>query len=84
MSETFFVVPVAADGSGFRPEKTVDREMSFGPTARFRLVVQGVLLEAYLDDVLIECYSLPADATGRIGLIPGGQRNAIASLKAWK
>ncbi len=29
------------------------------------------LIEFYLDDVLIECYSLPQDATGRIGLIGG-------------
>jgi hypothetical protein len=76
--------PVAADGTGFKPEKTVDREMSFGDMARLRLVVEGVLLEVYLNDVLIECYSLPAPATGRIGLVPGNQRNSISALKAWK
>ncbi|MHC4983439.1 MAG: hypothetical protein ACYTF6_09780 [Planctomycetota bacterium] len=27
------------------------------------------LIEFHLDDILIECYSLPAAATGRIGLI---------------
>ena len=27
------------------------------------------LIELYLDDVLIECYSLPGHATGRIGAI---------------
>ena len=73
-----------ADGAGFRPEKTVDREMRFGAPARFRLVLKGVLMEVYLDDFLIECYSLPAPATGRLGLIPGNQRNSIGALRAWK
>jgi hypothetical protein len=40
-------------------------------------------LEFYLDDILIECFSLPADATGRIGLIRGSDSRAIGNLKAW-
>ena len=75
---------IAADGTGFKPEKTVDREWPFGDRANFRLALQDALLEIYLDDVLIECYSLPAPATGRIGLIPGRRRNSVGRLKAWK
>lgn len=48
------------------------------------MVLEGVLMEVYLDDLLIECYSLPAPATGRVGLIPGGQRNSIGAPEAWK
>jgi hypothetical protein len=70
------------DGSGFQGDLRADREMPFGPTARFRLVLKGWLLEFYLDDVLMECYSLPSRATGRIGLI-GGQ-NGPADLRAWR
>ena len=66
-----------ADGSGFKAESRVDREMSFGQPARFRLLLKGSLIELYLDDVLIDCYSLPSDGTGRIGLIGGAAvRNA--------
>ena len=61
--------PMKADGSGFESEKRVDREMSFGESAAFRLLLENSLLEFYLDDILIECFSLPAKATGRIGLI---------------
>ncbi len=75
--------PVRADGAGFKPEKTVDREMRFGEPARFRLVLKGVLAELYLDDFLIECYSLPGKATGRIGLIRGDDPGSIGSLKGW-
>jgi len=72
-----------ADGSDFKGEKKVNREMAFGSPATFRLLVQGALMEFYLDDILIECYSLPTPATGRIGLIPGGQPSSIRALKAW-
>ena len=78
------VGPMGADGSGFRGEKKIDREMTFGKPARFRLLVRRSLLEFYLDDVLIECFSLPAEATGRIGLLRGSNPNAIANLKAWR
>ncbi len=54
--------------------------MTFGRPARFRLLVKHSLIEFYLDDILIECYSLPQDATGRIGLIGGGE--AIGKLRA--
>ncbi len=75
---------VNADGSGFRPEKTADREVEFATPAQFRLALEGVLLEVYLDDVLIECYSLPAPATGRIGVISGGRSSSIRAMNAWK
>lgn len=75
---------VMADGTGFKAEKTVDREMEFGAPSTFRLLLRGVLLEVYLDDVLIECYSLPGPATGRIGLITGSRSNSIGALRAWK
>jgi len=70
-----------ADGGGFKAEKTVDREMAFGKPARFRLLLKHSLLEFYLDDILIECFSLPQDATGRIGLIGAG---AVRVLGAWQ
>jgi len=71
--------PMKADGSGFKAEKRVDRQMDFGPKPLFRLVLKNSLLEFYLDGILIECFSLPADADGRIGLI-GEARD----LKAWE
>jgi hypothetical protein len=74
---------IKSDGTGFKAERKVDRETSFGKPARFRLVARGVLLEVYLDDYLIECHSLPERATGRIGLIRGGQGDSIREVKAW-
>ena len=44
-------------------------------------LVKHSLIEFYLDDLLIECYSLPQDATGRIGLV--GAAAAFGELRAW-
>ena len=56
----------------------VDREMDFGTDPTFRLLLKKSVLEFYLNDILIECYSMPAKATGRIGLL-----GDVRELKAW-
>ena len=45
------------------------RSWPFASTARFRTLLKESVLEFYLDDLLIQSYSLPAEATGRIGLL---------------
>ncbi len=72
-----------ADGSGFEAKKSDNREMAFGTPAKFRLLLKDSLMEFYLDDILIECYSLVNNATGKIGLIGGGDVQAFTDLKAW-
>jgi hypothetical protein len=77
--------PMRADGSGFQCDKRVDRQWPFGPAARFRLLLKGPFLEFYLDDLLVECYSinLPEPATGRIGAICGAGVQCVSDVKAW-
>jgi len=70
-------------GSISKLELTADRELSYQNPAQFRLVLQHSLVEFYLDDVLIECFSLPSLATGRIGLIRGDNPHSIMNLLAW-
>ncbi len=48
----------------------------------FRLLLKGQLLEVYLADMLVECFSLPRAATGRIGLI-GADAASLERVKAW-
>jgi hypothetical protein len=74
---------IRADGTGFQAEKRVDREMQFGRSARFRLLLKHSLLEFYLDDVLLECFSLPGRATGRIGLIGHRDGRPVKDIRAW-
>jgi hypothetical protein len=73
--------PIQADGSGFRAEKTVDRELESGTQPTFRLLLKHSLLEFYLNEVLIECFSLAQPATGRIGRIGG---DAVRLTAAWR
>jgi hypothetical protein len=69
------------DGAGFKVADRVDRQTALGRTTRFRLLLKHSLLEFYLDDHLIQCYSLPQDPTGRIAWIGG---DAVRSLVAWQ
>jgi len=71
------------DGTEFKAEKTVDREMDFGLAPAFRLCLKRSLLEFYLNDILIECFSLPLRSTGRIGLISGDVPDAVRNLVVW-
>ena len=76
--------PMQPDGSRFKCESQINRERSYGQPAKFRLLLKNSLIEFYLDDVLIQCYSLPNQATGKIGLIQGGQSGTISKIKAWR
>jgi hypothetical protein len=69
---------IRQDGTDFLPEKQANREIAFGGTLTFRLLLEHSLLEFYLEDVLMECYSLPAAATGRIGFL-----GEAAATHAW-
>jgi len=62
--------------------KRIDREMTFANPAKFRLLLKGSLMEFYLDDILVESFALPANATGRIGLINSAE--TLGTLKAWE
>ena len=72
-----------ADGSEFQVAKTVNREWPFGTEARFRLLLQGSLLEFYLDDLHIEVYRLPLATTGRIGVWNGDEPLDLDEWRAW-
>jgi hypothetical protein len=72
--------PMRVDGTGFTAEHRIDREWRYGATVGFRLLVRESLIEFYLDDLLIQCYSLPQRSTGKIGLIRGGRGDAIGDL----
>ena len=76
--------PMHADGMGFKSEEKINREMAFEPSSKYRLLLRDSLLECYLSDILVECYSLPEPATGRIGLMLSGDSESIRDLRSWK
>ena len=74
---------IQPDGSGFTadPQQQVDRELPDKLRVRFRLLLRRDLLELYFDDVLMNVYSLPKPASGRIGFL--NNAGGIGELKAW-
>jgi len=72
-----------ADGTRFEAQITEDRGVAFRRPAHFRLLFNHSLLEFYLDDQFVECFSVPGRATGRVGLIRQGDAGAIRNLRAW-
>ncbi len=70
---------VSAGGEDFGSDSRVNREWSFAPTVRFRLLLKRDILEFYQDELLMQCYSLPAPATGRVGVF-----GAVEDIWAWQ
>ena len=63
------------------PQQSVDRQLPPKPQARFRALVRHSLVELYLDDVLMNVFTLPKPASGRIGFL--NNASGISDLKAW-
>ncbi len=56
------------EGGHFTPRETIDRQMDYGPERRFRLLLRSAMLEFYLNDYFIQCYTMDRPASGRIDL----------------
>jgi hypothetical protein len=65
------------DGTDFQCKERVDREITFGPTPRFRLLLNRNMLEFYLNDFFIQCYTMEQMPDGIMFY-----RNA-SDLKLW-
>jgi hypothetical protein len=71
------------DASGFRMDSFINRQVSYGTNPHFRLLLRGSLFELYINDLLVQSYSMPADATGRIGFIHNGNPESAGRFRAW-
>ena len=70
--------------TSFEPDDFVEAGITPRREHTFRLLTRQYMLEFYLDDRLIQCYSIPERATGRIGFVAHGARAVASSLKAWE
>jgi hypothetical protein len=64
----------------------VNREFSLPKKAHFRLLSRLGLLEFYLKDHLIECWTMrcPDAKNVRLGMIHSPKKNSISDLKVWE
>ena len=72
------------DAISFEPEEFVEAGTTPDCEHTFRLLTRQYMLEFYVDDRLIQCYSIPERSTGRIGLVMQGEPALIGNLKAWE
>ena len=70
--------------TSFDPDDLVEAGIRPGREQTFRLLTRQSMLEFYLDDRLIQCYSIPERATGRVGFVVQGGRLVVDRLKAWE
>jgi hypothetical protein len=74
---------MTAENKQFRMESFVNRAEGYGPNPKFRLLLRNSQLEFYINDRFIQCYSMPGNATGRIGIIHNGDPETIGEVRAW-
>ena len=66
------------DGVVFKCEESIDREAAFGACPRFRLLLNQTMLEFYLEDILIQCYTMERAADGAISC------QNVRDLRLWQ
>jgi hypothetical protein len=65
--------------SGFNIEERVDRQMHFGKTCDFRLLMHPKgLIEWYLNDILMQCYTLISAPNGKF------LSNNLTDIRIWE
>ena len=72
------------NNGAFTQVYTAETGIEHGKKHSFRLLLRKTMLEFYLDDMLIQCHSLPENPTGKIGLIFESGRAVFENLRAWE
>lgn len=73
---------IAAD-CFFVPDDFVDSGIAPYKRHTFRLLVRKYIMEFYLDDRLVQCYSIPQNATGEIGFVLNNGQGYVGKLRGW-
>jgi hypothetical protein len=70
--------PIRPDWTGFRCAERIDRELPWPEPVRFRLLLNRTMIEFYLDDVFVQCYTMETP--------PGGSLlyRGAADLSLWQ
>jgi hypothetical protein len=74
---------MTAESKIFRMDSFVNRMERYGVNPSFRLLLRNSQLEFYVNDRFIQSYSMPGNATGRIGIIYNSDPKTIGELEAW-
>jgi hypothetical protein len=80
----FGPIPHKDDKPASSPWSRVDREMPQDDSPSFRLWIDKCTMEFYLNDYLIQAYSLHGNATGRVFSTSVAEAGRISGLKVWR
>ena len=69
---------IKADGTALKIIQTSSRDMDFGPTLRFRLVIKDDMVEIYVNEYLMNLKRVPCN--GQIGFLGAD----FQEIKAWQ
>ncbi len=67
----------------FRPEDAKQFTTVPAQPQRWRVLVRDVFVEVYVDDVLVQCYTLNHTAGGRLGFVVEAAAASISNLHLW-
>ena len=73
---------IKADGSNLKIQHTSDRDMEFGPTAAFRLVIKLDMMELYINDYLMNLKRTKCN--GQIAFMGADDEDAFKNIKVWQ
>ena len=72
------------DGYAFQPEDAKPLPFKPGQTSRWRLLLRNEFAELYVDDELIQGYTLPHVPDGRLGFVIEAGTASVANVRAWE
>jgi hypothetical protein len=73
---------IKADGSNLKIQQTSNRDMDFGRTLSFRLVIKLGMMELYVNDYLMNLKRIRCN--GKIGLIDTEDKGAFKNIRVWQ
>ena len=73
---------VKADGSNLTIEQTTRRDIDFGRTLKFRLVIKLDMVELYVNDYLMNLKRVTCN--GQLGFMGAGENSAFKNIQVWQ
>jgi hypothetical protein len=77
---------VDADGGNWKRQHAANRQWKFGQTATLRLLLRRGMMEIYLDDHFMECWTMGSHRAKEVTIAVPGQTNSlpVKDLKVWQ
>lgn len=76
--------PIEGAEGVFTVQERIDRQLPVVARVSLRALLRASFLELYLDDVLLQCVSLPAPASGNLKLLAPGTTSPWTDVTLWR